>query len=83
MIITHDPHLLYMCSLYHLRGASTMVDKAAEKVIIEFDNGYSIRQDADLTNKEDNITYSDYQIVNPVFPHQSRIRFISYLVWMR
>ena len=42
-----------------------MVDKAAEKVIIEFDNGYSIRQDADLTNKEDNITYSDYQIVNP------------------
>jgi hypothetical protein len=42
-----------------------MVDIAAEKIIKEYPNGYTIRQDADLTNKEDGITYSDYQIVNP------------------
>jgi len=37
----------------------------AEKIVKTFDNGYTIRQDTDLTNKEDGITYSDYQIVNP------------------
>ena len=42
-----------------------MVDKAAEKIIFEFANGYTIRQDADLTNTADGITYPDYQIVNP------------------
>ena len=55
-----------MCNYYHIRGGNvSMADKAADKIIMEFDNGYTIRQDADLTNKEDGITYSDYQIVNP------------------
>lgn len=42
-----------------------MKDIAATKIVKEFENGYTIRQDADLTNKEDGVTYSDFQIVNP------------------
>lgn len=42
-----------------------MADIAAKKIVKEYPNGYTIRQDADLTNNEDGITYSDYQIVNP------------------
>ena len=42
-----------------------MANIVAEKIIKTFDNGYTIRQDKDLTNVEDGITYSDYQIVNP------------------
>lgn len=41
-----------------------MPDKVG-KIIKEYPNGYKIAQDADLTNEQDKITYSDYQIVNP------------------
>lgn len=42
-----------------------MADIVAQKIIIELANGYTIRQDADLTNEADGITYNDFQLVNP------------------
>lgn len=58
-------------------------DIAADKIIKEYPNGYTIRQDADLTNKEDSITYSDYQIVNPdgkVLMHDEDLKVVEAII---